>query len=109
MRFSHFTEATAYQCGTIEAERRSVVGAERLAVHLVGDQDLRRRIGRVGERQRRGRRSGRPARSRQDRAEVVGAVVGALEPDLDAVRRRARLREDVVQAARRVQRAVETA
>ena len=37
--------------GHDEPEGGAVVGTQRLAVHLVGDQDLRRRIGRVGERQ----------------------------------------------------------
>ena len=97
MRFSHFTDATAYQWGTIEPERGSVVGAQRLAVHLVGDQDLGRRIGRVGERQRAHEGQVVLVGLREDRLEVVRAVVGALEADVDAVRGRARLLEHLVQ------------
>ena len=41
--------------------------------------------------------------------QVVRAVVGALEPDLDAVGGRARLREDVAAGSAPFQRAVETA
>ncbi len=65
--------------GHDEPEGRAVVGAQRLAVHLVGDQDLGCRIGGVGERS--GTRTKvRSAVSvlREDRLEVVGAVVGAL-------------------------------
>ncbi len=63
MRVSHFTDATAYQCGTISRNGRSVVGRQRLAVHLVGDQDLGRRVGRVRRGRASGRSRGRPARS----------------------------------------------
>jgi hypothetical protein len=49
MCFSHFTEATPCPVGHDEPEGRAVVGVERLAVHLVGDQDLGFRMGCVGE------------------------------------------------------------
>ena len=49
MRFSHFTDATAYQWGTMSRNGAPWSRPERLAVHLVGDEDLRRRIGGVGE------------------------------------------------------------
>ena len=87
--------------GHDEPERGAVVGGERFAVHLVGDQDLRRRIGCV----RKGERAheGQVVRlvSGKDRLEVVRAVVGAFEANLDAVCRRLRLLEDVVQEGAR--------
>jgi hypothetical protein len=59
-------------------------GVERLAVHLVGDQDLGFGIGGVGEGQ--GPHEGQVGRIDvlKDRMEQVGAVVGAGETDLDA-------------------------
>ena len=80
-----------------QSERGSVVETQWLAVHLVGDQDLRRRIGCVGERQ--GAYEGQVVLVglREHRLEVVRAVVGALEADLDAVACRVRLLEHVVE------------
>ena len=97
MRFSHFTDATAYQWGTISRKGAPWSATQRLAVHLVGDQDLRRRIGRVGERQRANEGQVVLVGVREDRLEVVRAVVGAFEPDVDAVRGRARLLQHLVQ------------
>jgi hypothetical protein len=74
-----------------------VVGTQRLAVHLVGDQNLRRGIGRPGKGQSADEGQVVPAGLRQDRTEVVRAVVGAFEADVDAVRGRPRLRQHVVQ------------
>src|SRR5213078_705259 len=78
-------------------EGSSVVGAERLTVHLVGDQDLGRWIGCVGEGQRAHERQVGSVALPKDRLEVIGAVVGSLEPNLDAVRRRVRPLQDLVQ------------
>ena len=66
-----------------------MVGVQRLAVHLVGDQDLRRRIGCVGEGERAHEAQVGLVGLRQHRLEVIRAVVGAVEADLDAVRCRA--------------------
>ena len=74
-----------------------MVGTQRLAVHLVGDQDLGRRIGCVGERQSADEGQVVLVGVREHRVEVVRAVVGALEADVDAVARGARLLQDVVE------------
>ena len=68
-----------------ESERRSVVETQWLGVHHVGDQDLGRGIGCVGERQ--SVFEGQVVRVglREYRLHLVRAVVGALEPDVDAV------------------------
>ena len=84
--------------GCDEPERGSVVGTERLAVHLVGDEDLGRRVGRVGEGQSADEGQVVLVRVGQDGLEVVGAVVGAFEPNVDAVGGRLRPVEHVGQA-----------
>ena len=75
--------------GHDQPEGGSVVGGQRLAVHLVGDQDLCRRIGCVGEGERAHEAQVGLVGLRKHRLEVIRAVVGALEADLDAVRCRA--------------------
>ena len=106
---SHFTEATAYQWGTMMPEGRAVVGTQRLAVHLVGDQDLRGRVGGVGERQGADERQVVLVGVREHGVEVVGAVVGALEAHVDAVCRWDAPAASTSWSSAPFQRAVETA
>ncbi len=86
MCLSHLTDATAYQCGTIRRKGAPWSAFERLPVHLVGEQDLSLRIGRLVERQRADEREVRRVGAGQDRAQDVAPVVGAAEADLGAVR-----------------------
>ena len=83
--------------GHDDPEGRSVVGTQRLAVHLVGDQDLRGRIGGVCERQ--GADEGQVVLVGvgEHGVEVVRAVVGALEAHVDAVCPGTRLLEHLVE------------
>ena len=74
-----------------------MVGAQGLAVHLVGDQDLGRGIDCVGERERAHEPQVGLVGLWKDRLEVVGAVVGTLEPNLHAVRCRARPLQHLVE------------
>ena len=65
----------------------AVIGEEWFAVHLVGDEDPRVRVG--GEREGQGADEGQIATVDvgEHRVEVVGAAVGAGEADVDAVAR----------------------
>jgi hypothetical protein len=92
-----FHGGDAVPVGHDEPEWCAVVGVERLAVHLVGDQDLGFRIGCVGEGQ--GPHEGQVGGVDvpKDGVEQVRAVVGASEADLDALRGRSCLLEHLVQ------------
>jgi hypothetical protein len=92
-----FHGGDAVPVGHDEPEGRAVVSVERLAVHLIGDQDLGFRIGGVGEGQ--GPLEGQVGGVDvlKDRVEQVGAVVGAGEADLDARGGRLGLLEHLVQ------------
>ena len=94
--------------GHDQPERGAVVGDERLAVHLVGDQDLGRRIGCVGEWERALEAQVGSVGLWRARVEVVGPVVGAVEADFDAVGCRLGLSSTSLRRAP-FQRAVETA
>ena len=74
-----------------------MVGAERFAVHFVGDEDLGRRVSREGQGEGAHERDVVLAGVGEDRLEVIGAVVGALEPHVDAARRRLHVLEHVGQ------------
>src|SRR5206468_11250227 len=80
-----------------EPEGRSVVREERLAVHLIGNQELRLGVRCEGQGQRPRERQFVPVRIRKDRLQVIGTVVSALEANLDTVRLRLRLLEHLVQ------------
>ena len=71
--------------GYDEPERGAVIGSQRFAVHLVGEQDVRGRVGRLGQRQRTHEGQVVLVGLREDRLQVVRPVVGALEPDVDAI------------------------
>ena len=78
-----------------------MVARQWLAVHLVGDEDLGRWIGRLSDRKRALEGQVVPVGVREDRLQVVGAVVGALEQYVDGFGGRVRLFEHVMQQGAR--------